>query len=127
MSISVEERYHGVVIELKGKFLGSLQGEEFGEIIDQLKEKGTVHVVVDMSKTEFIDSTGIGVLTSSLTSLRNAGGELHIANMKDRVHGLFVVTRLLGSAFQDYESVEAALEAFDGTPEKNPAPEKNAS
>lgn len=120
MSISVEERYHGAVIEIKGKFLGSIQGREFKDIIEKLKESGTVYVVADLGKTEFIDSTGIGVLTSSLTSLRNAGGDMHVANMKDRVHGLFVVTRLLGSAFVDYESVEEALQAFDKTSAETP-------
>jgi anti-sigma B factor antagonist len=122
MSITTEEHYHGVVIAINGKFLGSIHVEEFKKKIDELKKEGRVHVVVDLGKTEFLDSTGIGTLISGLTSLRNAGGDMRLANLTDRIQGLFLMMRLLGSAFEHYDSVEEALQSFEERPEpKEPA------
>lgn len=116
MSIHVKEQYHAVIIELKGKFLGSIDGDEFKSTIDRLKEEEQLQVVVDMQETTFIDSSGIGTLIAAQTSMRKEGGDIRLANMGARVHGVFVITRLLGSAFTSYDSVEEALESFRTDP-----------
>ncbi|NBB85349.1 MAG: STAS domain-containing protein [Bacteroidetes bacterium] len=117
MSILVKEHYHAFVIELKGKFLGSIDGSELKDTIDRLKEDDRLHVVIDMQETTFIDSSGIGTLIAAQTSMRKEGGDIRLANMGARVHGVFVVTRLLSSAFASYDSVDEALESFRTDPE----------
>ncbi len=118
MSINVEERYQASIVRIKGKFLGSIQGPEFKELIEDLKSEGKLQVVVDLGKTTFIDSSGVGTLIAALTTLRNAGGDLRLARTHDRVHGVFVMTRLLGSAFAHFDTVEEALNSFKEQPEQ---------
>lgn len=116
MSINVQDRYQTTVVEIKGKFLGSVDGPEFKEKLDELKQSGRTHVVVDLGETDFMDSSGIGALISGLTSMRRAGGDVRLANMEKRIRNLFLITRLLGSVFDDYESVEKAAQSFRTNP-----------
>ena len=59
-----------------------------------------------------MDSSGIGTLIGALTTMRTAGGDLKLACMKDRIKNLFVLTRLLGPIFTDYDTVEEAVAAL---------------
>lgn len=112
MSITQRERYQVVVLEIKGKFLGSVQGPEFKQVLDDLKAQGKTQVVVDLGETEFMDSSGVGALIGGLTTLRKAGGDMCLANLTKRISGLFVMTRLLGPVFDNYDSVETAAQSL---------------
>ena len=116
MSISVQEQYQSTVIQIKGKFLGSVDGPELKQKLDDLKQAGKTNVVIDLGQTDFMDSSGIGALISGLTSMRKAGGDVRLANMEKRIQGLFVMTRLLGPVFENYESVEEAVQSFSTNP-----------
>lgn len=116
MSINVQDHFQAAVVEIKGKFLGSVDGQEFKQKLDDLKKAGKTNIVVDLGKTDFMDSSGIGALISGLTSLRKAGGDVRLANMEKRIKNLFLITRLLGSVFEDYESVESAAESYRTNP-----------
>ncbi len=116
MSIHVKDHYQASVIVIKGKFLGSVDGPEFKEKLDELKQSGKTNIVVDLGQTDFMDSSGIGALISGLTSMRKAGGDVRLANMEKRIRNLFLITRLLGPVFDDFESVDAAAESFRTNP-----------
>lgn len=116
MSINVQQKYQATVIAIKGKFLGSVDGPEFKEKLDEQKQAGKTNIVVDLGQTDFMDSSGIGALIGGLTSMRKAGGDVRLANMEKRIRNLFLITRLLGPVFDDYESVEAAAESFRTNP-----------
>lgn len=116
MKLKTSDHYHATVIELKGKFLGSVDGEAFRDAINSLKEQGKTKLVIDLSGTDMIDSTGIGTLIGALTSMRNAGGDVRIAGLKKRIKNLFLMTRLLGPVFDDYDSADAAVDSFKESP-----------
>jgi anti-sigma B factor antagonist len=116
MPFDVREEYRAVIFELKGRFLGSIEGTEFRSQLDATKEAGKRNVIVDLSKTDFMDSTAIGLLISGLTSMRKVGGDMRLAGMTKRIKNLFLITRLLGSVFEDYGTVEEALQSFVDNP-----------
>jgi anti-sigma B factor antagonist len=58
-----------------------------------------------------MNSTGLGALMSSLTTVKNAEGELKIARATDKVKSLFMVTKLI-TIFDSYDSIEDALNSF---------------
>ena len=116
MTFIVKEHYHASVVEISGKFLGSLEGPKFKETLEQMKETGKTKVVIDLSKTDFMDSSGLGVLISGLTTMRKAGGDIRLASIEKRIKNLFLITRLLGPVFDDYQTVEQALASFKDAP-----------
>ena len=116
MSYRINNKHIVPVIEIKGRFLGSLERDNFRDTIKDLKEKGTQSVVVDLSKTDMIDSTGIGVIIAAHNTVREQGGAVRLSGLEKRVRGVFVMTKLLGSVFQAYESIEEAVNSFRVSP-----------
>lgn len=112
MPFSTSEQYQAVVFQITGKFLGSIEGPAFKEKLEELKAEGKTKVVVDLSKADFMDSSGIGTLIGALTTMKKVGGDVKLACMKDRIKNLFLLTRLLGSVFEDFDSVEDAAAAM---------------
>ncbi len=54
-------------------------------------------IVVDLSETEFIDSSGLGALIAGLKIARKAGGDLCIAAPTQQVCTVLELTTLTGS------------------------------
>jgi anti-sigma B factor antagonist len=112
MSIQVSSRHETPVISIKGRFLGSLHGEQFQQAVNDLRQAGHAGAIVDLSRTDFMDSSGIGALIAALNAMREAGGDMRLAAVESRVKNVFTVTHLLGKVFRDYETVEEAVESF---------------
>ena len=113
MPFSTSEKYHAVVIQISGKFLGSLEGVAFKEKLEELRDSGNRKVVIDLSKADFMDSSGIGAPIGALTTMKKVEGDVMLAGMKDRIKNLFLLTRLLGPVFEDYDSVEEAAASMN--------------
>ena len=111
MHFSVAERYNAVVIKLKGNVMGGPDGAKLHDQLHKLKEQSKLNVVVDLGRVKFMNSSGLGMLISGMTTMRNAGGDLRIANAADRIQSLLVVTKLI-TVFKHFESVEAAAASY---------------
>jgi anti-sigma B factor antagonist len=58
-----------------------------------------------------MNSSGLGILITSLTSLRNAGGDLKICGASDRIESLLMVTKLI-TVFKHYKTLDEAVAAY---------------
>ncbi len=113
MPFDVQEKAGAAVIAIKGKFLGTVERDRFNEAVDNLRDEGKTKLVIDLSTTDFMDSTAVGLIMRSLTTMRNAEGNVHLAGLNKRIKNLFLMTRLLGPVFEDYETVEEAASALN--------------
>ncbi len=52
------------------------------------------HLVFDFSETEFMDSSGIGVIIGRCKNLGYQGGEVSAKNLNDRIRKIFSVSGL---------------------------------
>ena len=111
MRFKTEERYNAVIIQLKGDVMGGPDGAKLHDQLRQLKESGQQNVVVDLSKVRFMNSSGLGMLIGGLSTMRNAGGDLRLANATDRIQSLLMIAKLL-TVFKHYESVDEAVESY---------------
>ena len=111
MKLSSREEGEIVVLEPKGKIMGgpdaTVLHDQLHDYIAQEKKK----VVIDLAKVEWMNSTGLGILISGLTTLRNNGGELKLANVTDKIESLLTITKLI-TVFEHYEDVDAAVKSF---------------
>ena len=112
MRIKTEERYGATILQLKGDVMGGPDGAKFHDQIHELVNAGKKNVVVDLAKVRFMNSSGLGIMIAGLTTLRNAGGDLKLANAADRIQSLLMVSRLL-TLFQHFDSVDAAVESYN--------------
>ena len=87
---------------------------ELEEKIDSSFSDGVQNMIMDLGEVEYISSIGMGLLLRAHKRCRDAGGELRLARMVEKVRRIF---DLLG--FSDvitvYDDVESAVRAFGGS------------
>ena len=100
--------------ERDGASVLSLQGEidvytapRMRQAIVDLIDAGATHIVIDMERVDFLDSTGLGVLVGALKRLRAAGGTFGLVCAKEPLLKIFRITAL-DQVFPLYDTVEAA-------------------
>jgi anti-sigma B factor antagonist len=81
------------VVEGPTQFIIDNRGEVRQRVRDQL-EQGRATVVVDLSRTEYVDSAGLGTLVLLNREARAAGGCLVLAGLSDHVRDLLRLLRL---------------------------------
>jgi anti-sigma B factor antagonist len=64
------------------------------EQMRELPAKGAVHLIADLSRVDFLDSTGLGALVGGLKRLREAGGSLALVISTPRILRIFQITGL---------------------------------
>jgi anti-sigma B factor antagonist len=112
--MKLSDRIQGevVVLEPKGKIMGGPDASLLHDKLYEYIDKDRKRVVVDLSGVEWMNSTGLGILISGYTTLRNSGGELKLANVTDKIQSLLVITKLV-TVFESHDSVEDAIASFD--------------
>lgn len=111
--MAIKEQIQGdvAVIELKGKLMGGPETSAIHEKVKNLVDDGIKKVVIDLGKVKWMNSTGLGALMGAMTTLRNHGGELKLANVTEKVQSLFMITKLI-TIFETYEGVDKAVADF---------------
>ena len=80
---------------------------ELKQHLVKLAEGGVKHVIVNLSKVEYLDSTGLGVLIGGLKRLREAGGNLALVGPGLRIQRIFEINGL-NKIFDIYPTEEQA-------------------
>jgi anti-sigma B factor antagonist len=111
MKFTTKDTKGATVIALSGNVMGGPDATVLNQQVHQLIEGGTKKVVIDLTEVQFVNSSGLGMLIGSLTTMRNAGGELKIAGASKKVETLIQVTKL-NNVFDMYKTVNAAIASF---------------
>jgi anti-sigma B factor antagonist len=96
------------VISLAGE-VDLYTAPEFKEQLLEVVGKGGKEVVVDLSRTTFIDSTTLGVLVGGIKRLRPTGGQLTLVCSDRNITKIFEITGL-DKVFPIYASRTEAVE-----------------
>ena len=104
--------------EVKGIVILDIKGEvdlyNAPDIKDTIKgciDKGKKEIIINLKEVSYIDSSGIGVLISSLSNLKKISGSLKILHVYDSVKKVFELTKLT-SFFDIYDDEDKAIEDF---------------
>lgn len=111
MKLSTREAKEIVVIELEGSVMGGPDATALKEEIHTLVEKKKKQVVVDLSRVQTMNSSGLSMLIGAMTTLRSAGGDLRIAAASKKIEALLVITKLI-NVFELFPTVKKAVESF---------------
>lgn len=112
MSFSITQRYNCIVIEFNGDVVGGPDAISLNEKLHELIDENWKNVVIDLKRVKLMNSSGLGMLIGALTTMRNAGGDLRVANASPKIEKLMKMSQL-DSVFQKFESTEEAVTSFD--------------
>ena len=80
----------------------------FAQTLERALSDDSGHVIIDFSKINYIDSTGIGELVGYLGRFRDRNRKLILINPSDRIRKLLAIAQL-DRLFTIYDSLETAL------------------
>jgi len=113
VDLTLEHRREGdrTVLEVGGE-IDVYTAPKLRERLVELVAQGHYIIIVDMTKVEFLDSTGLGVLVGGLKRVRSHDGQLVLVCNQERIYKIFRITGLT-KVFPIYDSVEEALQDIE--------------
>ena len=123
MSLSLDTSEVGrvTIVRCNGRIVAGGESESLRAHVDWLLLDRR-SIVMHMGEVGFIDSSGLGTMVRSLTSIRRAHGDLKLCNVTEQVRKVLEMSRLT-QVFDAHESEEQAVAAFyrTGAPAGAPA------
>ena len=93
MGFKVVAKDDVTLIEVGGQLIVGNRQLLKEQVLDQL-ERGDREFIVDFSKTDYIDSSGLGVLVTLSKKIREQGGQLSLVGLSEDLRTLFELTKL---------------------------------
>jgi anti-sigma B factor antagonist len=106
-SIDIRQAEGGVVLAPSGRLTVVTAPQLRTTVADRIAA-GDKLIIVDLSGTEFVDSSGLGALVSCLKSARQTGGDLRLVAPTEQVAMVLRMTNL-DRILQPRASVDDAL------------------
>ena len=93
MDFKVVAKDDDTLIEVGGQLIVGNRQLLKEQVLDQL-ERGDRKFILDFSKTDYIDSSGLGVLVTLSKKIREQGGQLSLVGLSEDLRTLFELTKL---------------------------------
>ncbi len=107
-SIDTNKQGEAHVVTIRGSLADEsnlLAKESFLKLLDEKPNR----IVVDLEATEYISSSGIGLLVSVLRRCRQRGISMPVCHLKPELLDLFRLTRL-NQVFEIFDDLASALQ-----------------
>ncbi|MGB9284901.1 MAG: STAS domain-containing protein, partial [Candidatus Sulfotelmatobacter sp.] len=83
-----------VVVDISGRITLGEGNVILRDMVRELADKGSRKIVLNLGEVNYVDSSGIGELVKTHTTMRNQGGKLRLVNLNKRINDLLQMTRL---------------------------------
>jgi len=105
-------RIEGVnIVDLSGRITIGEGTVVLKGAVRNLLQRNEKKILLNLADVSYIDSSGIGELVSSFTTVGNQGGKLKLLNLTKKVHDLLSITKLL-TVFEVFEDEVRAIQSF---------------
>jgi anti-sigma B factor antagonist len=111
LDITQREREGITILDFRGRLTVGNEATAFREKISALNQAGTHNLVANLGGVDYIDSTGLGALVMSATSMRRNGGNMKLLNLNRRNIELLVMTKL-ATVFEIFNDEQDAVNSF---------------
>ena len=93
MAIRVDNKSGLVVCHVTGE-IDINTSPEIKKALDKLLAKKSPKIVINLSKVNYVDSSGLATLVEILKNMRSYGGRVRLTNLSSKVKSLFEITKL---------------------------------
>ena len=127
MAYVVKERGDVVIIEFTTHVIGGhislrevFSEAEFTEspialalfkTLFELIDNGRNKIVMDLRTVKFMNSSGLGRLIGAVTKVRQAGGDIRLTHLADKIQRLLAVTQVKGM-INSYQTMDLAIASY---------------
>ena len=111
MEIQIRALDSVTILDLSGNLIIGRSEESLREIVKQLLVDDRKLLIINLADVPTIDSSGIGAVIKSFTSVSEAKGKMKVLRPSRMVKQLFSITGL-ASVLETYEDEAAAVSSF---------------
>ncbi len=79
--------------------------------VREILKDGGKKIILNLADVNYIDSSGIGELVSTFTTVTNQGGQLKLLKLTTKIQELLAITKLL-TVFSVYNDEQEAVASF---------------
>ncbi len=91
--------------------LDAVVASDFKAKISELVRQNKYKLVIDLSKTKFMDSSGLGALVSRIAITKSNNGDIRVAAPQKYVLELLEITHL-NKVLRVFDDVESAIDSY---------------
>ena len=111
MKISSRHREGVTILEPKGKITIGVGDVALRDAVHEALKAGATNILIHLAGVSHIDSSGVGELVSSYTTVTNRGGKLKLLDLPSKVADILQMTQLI-TVFEVYEDEDEAVASF---------------
>jgi len=102
-----------VILDIAGKLSAGEPVSILRNTIQKSLEEGARKFLINLGDVTYVDSSGLGALITTFTSVRNRQGDVKLLHLTKRIKDLLQITKLL-TVFEVFEDEPAAVQSFNG-------------
>ena len=114
MRVNSRKKGHVMILDIQGRVVGDASLELRRSIngwLAEIPDDEKANIILNLDKVNMMDSSGLGVLVSSYTSVQKNGGRLVLSGLGKGLQNLVAITKLT-RVFDMYENEDEALASF---------------
>jgi len=111
MEIAMEEINGIRVVHPEGPRLDAAAAPKLKSDMIDIITHGATRIIVDLSRIDFMDSTGLSSLMSTMKTLAGQG-EIVLCGVSEKLRKLFSITKLDRGVFRIFDNRAEALNGF---------------
>lgn len=108
MEVEIKQKDHYHVVKPLEKSIEAVNSRDFKSKLIDLINQGNPRIIINLSKIEFMDSSGLGCLISLLKLVSSQQGSVVLCEIQEPVKRILALTRL-NQVFTIYPSEEDAI------------------
>ncbi len=112
MKIAMRKVEDVAIVDISGHITLGPETGLLRSAVHDLVSRGEKKIILNLAEVSYIDSSGLGELIASYTTVRNQGGQLKLLNLSKKVRDLLLVTKLY-TVFDVKDDEFMAVKSFD--------------
>jgi anti-sigma B factor antagonist len=99
------------ILDISGKITLGAATKTLRHTVSDLLENGGGKIVINLTEVNYVDSSGIGELVRTYTTINGVGKQMVLLNLTKKIRELLVIAKLL-TVFRVFDSESVAVASF---------------
>ncbi len=99
------------LVVLRGQFIGGVETDSLRAVLNEVAEKESNNLILNLADVSYLNSTALGVLISAKANFSKRNGRILLCSIGKSIENIFVITKLT-LVFEIFANQEEAFKAF---------------
>ncbi|MDE0683756.1 MAG: STAS domain-containing protein [Candidatus Poribacteria bacterium] len=118
MQVNVRNKGSITILDIEGKIIGpdalalkSIIDQQIQTLSSEAEHGENLNLILNMERVQMMDSTGLGILVATYTTIRRNDGRVVLLNLGGNIRSLIVMAKLM-TIFDCYNTEAEAIGHF---------------